>query len=120
MYWNIDVTEEDEDEMIRKISEKIDEYDLDMAAIFAIEIIKPLNYVGVQLSRFFISPFFSAFGDNIGLNGEKFLSVFEKRDNVERLILAIEELKKQKEERKKAEKSKRQHEEKGWRRFLPF
>ena len=124
MYWNIEVTPEDEDEMIGKISQKIHESGLDLAAILMIESVKPLSYIGAQMGRFFISPFLPIFGKDIGINGEKFLKVFEKRDNVEKLVKAVEELERKKEELKKAEKAKMAEDgepkRKGWKRFLPF
>ncbi len=66
------------------------------------------------------------------MSGEKFLQIFEKRENVEKLITAVEELTQEEEERKKAEKAKKleekkakmteggEPERKGWRRFFPF
>lgn len=131
MYWDIEVTPEDEDEMIRKIAQKIHEYGMDMAAILMIESVKPLSYIGTQMGRFFISPFLPAFGENIGISGEKFLQIFEKRENVEKLIKAVEELTQEEEERKKAEKAKKIEEKrinietgeapkkKWWRRLIP-
>jgi hypothetical protein len=124
------VTPEDEDEMISKIAEKIHQYGLDVAAILMIETIKPLSFIGAQMGRFFVSPFLPALGEDIGMSGEKFLQIFEKRENVEKLIKAVEEL--TQEERKKAEKAKKleekkakmteggEPERKGWRRFFPF
>jgi len=132
LYLDIEVTLEEEDEMIRKIAQKIHKHGLDMAAIFMIESVKPLSYIGAQMGRFLISPFLPAFGDNIGIGGEKFLQIFEKRENVEKLIVAVEEFTREEEERKKAEKAKKlerksagteteeESKNKGWRRFLPF
>ncbi len=132
MYWDIEVTPEDEDEMIKKIAQKIHKYGLDMAAILMIESVKPLSYIGTQMGRIFVSPFLPVLGENIGISGEKLFQIFEKRDNVEKLIKAVEELTLEEEERKKAEKAKKLDEKsaetesgetlkkKGWRRFLPF
>jgi len=131
LYWDIDVTSEDENEMIRKIAHKIHEYGLDVAAIIMIESVTPLSYIGSQMGRFFVSPFFPAFGENLGISGEKFFQIFEKRENVEKLIKAVEELTRQEEERKEAEKAEKlerkcvenetgeTHNKKWWRRFLP-
>ena len=49
MYWDINVTSEDEEEMIQKIAHKIHEYGMDMAAILMIESVKPLSYIGAQM-----------------------------------------------------------------------
>ena len=132
MYWNIEVTSEDEDEMIGKIAQKIHEYGLDVAAILMIESFKPLSFLGTQMGRFFVSPFLSAFGKNIGISGEKLLQIFEKRKNAEKLIKAVETLAREEKERKKAEKAEKlerkrvesgardTHKKNGWRRFIPF
>ena len=132
MYWDVEVTPEDEDEMIRKIAKTIHKYGLDVAAILMIESVKPLSFIGAQMGRFFVSPFLPALGEDIGISGEKFLQIFEKHENVEKLITAIEELTREEEEQKKAEKAKKLEEKrakieageapekKGWRRFLPF
>lgn len=132
MYYDIEVTPEDEDEMISKIAEKIHQYGLDVAAILMIESVKPLSFIGAQMGRFFVSPFLPALGENVGMSGEKLFQIFEKHENVEKLIKAVEELTQEEEERKKAEKAKRLEEKRakieageapektGWRRFLPF
>ena len=132
MYWDVEVTPEDEDKIIRKIAEKIHQYGLDIPAVLMIETIKPLSFIGTQMGRFFVSPLLPVLGEDIGLSGEKFLQVFEKRENVEKLIKAVKELTQEEEEKKKAEKAKKlaekkakmeeggEPEKKGWRRFLPF
>ena len=132
MYEDIEVTSEDEDEMIMMIAQKIHKHGLDVAAIFMIESVKPLSYIGTQMGRFFVSPFLPALGENIGISGEKFFQIFEKRDNVEKLIKAVEELTREEEKQKNVEKAKKLErrsartetgeasKNKGWRRFLPF
>jgi len=132
LYWDVEVTPEDEDEMILKIAATIHKYGLDVAAILMIESVKPLSFIGAQMGRFFVSPFLPALGEDVGISGEKFLQIFEKHENVEKLIKAIEELTREEEEQKKAEKAKKLEEKrakieageapekKGWRRFLPF
>ena len=130
MFWDLEITEEDEEEMIKKIAEKIHKYGMDVAAILMLESVKPLAYIGGQMGRFFISPFLPALGENIGQGGEKFFMIFEKRDNVEKLITLLEKMAKE-EEKKPKEKSEKPKEEQkteaeeappkmGWRRFLPF
>ena len=104
MYLDIEVTPEDEDELIKKIAHKIHIYGLDMAAILMIESVKPLSYIGAQMGRVFISPFLPVLGENIEISGEKLFQIFEKRENVEKLIKAVEELTREEEEKKKAEK----------------
>ena len=131
MYWDIEVTPEDEEEMIEKIAHRIHKHGLDMAAIFMIESFKPLSFIGAQMGRFFVSPLLPALGKDIGISGEKLFQIFEKHENVEKLIKTVEELT-QEEEQKKAEKTKKLEKKsamieteeasknKGWRRFFPF
>lgn len=95
-----------------------------MAAIFMIESFKPLSSIGAQMGRLFVSPLLPALGKDIGISGEKFFQIFEKHENVEKLIKAVEELTQKEEEQKKSEKAKMveggEPERKGWWRFLPF
>ena len=127
MFWDMEVTPEDEEEMIRKAAETIHKYGMDVAAILFLESVKPLAYIGGQMGRFFLSPFLPAFGESIGRGGEKFLTIFEKRENVEKLITLLEKMAKE-EKPKEAEKPKEEQAiptekpppKKGWRRFLPF
>ena len=130
MYWKIEVTPEEEDEIIMNIAQKIHKHGLDVAAIFMIESVKPLSYIGTQMGRFFLSPFLPALGEDVGVSGEKLFQVFEKRDNVENLIKAVEKLKR--EEEMKKEKAKEINgknaeidkvnvsKKKGWRSLIPF
>ena len=124
VYYDIDVTPEDEEELIKKIANEIHKRGLDLFAILTLETFKPLSYVGTQLGRAFISPFLPAFGDDIGLGGEKAMQVFEKRENVEKLLTILEELaeedERSKKEAKKAAKSEEGSEKQGWRKFIPF
>ncbi len=132
LYIDIEVTSEEEDEMIGNIAHKIHEYGLDIAAIIAIGSVRPLSFIGAQMGRFFISPFLPALGGNIGITGEKFFQIMEKQENVEKLIQTIEKMTQEEEEQKKAEKAKKlkekkakilegeEPEKKGWRRLFPF
>jgi hypothetical protein len=132
VYWDYEITPEEEEEMIKKVAEKIHQYGMEVAAILMVESLKPLTWVGSQMGRFFINPFLPAFGDEIGMTGEKFFQVFEKRENVEKLLVALEELAGEEQGKPKEEGGASSDEEtpateseetpkkKGWRRFLPF
>ena len=116
MFGNIDVTPEDEEEMIRKAAELLHKYGMNVAGIIFLESVKPLVYIGGQMGRFFLFPFLPFFGEGVSQGSEKFFTVFEKRENVEKLIQLLEKKAKEKEEQEK----KRSSTKKGWRRFLPF
>ena len=92
MYWEVEITPEEEEELIRKIAEKVHNYGMDTPTILFLHSIKPLSYVGSQMGRFILSPFLLFFGEEIGLTGEKLFQMLAKRENVEKIIEKIEEL----------------------------
>jgi len=121
--WDIEITPEDEEEMIEKLATEIHKRDLDIVAILALEIMKPLSYVGAQLSRAFISPFLPAFGDDIGIGGEKAMQFFENKENVENLLTALEKMTeetKEKEKEAKLSKSNEDFDKPWWKKILPL
>jgi ABC-type Zn2+ transport system substrate-binding protein/surface adhesin len=139
LYYDVEITPETEEEYIEKVAQKIHEYEMETAAILLLESSKPLVWVGGEMGRFFITPFVPIVSDKWGVTSEKFFLVFEKRENIEKLLKRLEELaqqdedakRKEKEERKAAEKAKRDaeaaaagekstEEKKGWRKRLPF
>ena len=123
MYRDVDVTSEEEDELIDLIAHKIQEHGLDMYAVFMIESIKPLSYIGVNMGRVLFAPLLPALSNNAGITGEKLFQILEKRDNVDKLLNAIEKLTKEEKERKKVEKAKKleekeTHNKKWWQRLI--
>lgn len=119
MFRNMEVTPEEEEELIRKVAMIIHKNGLEAAAILMIETVKPLSYIGGQMGRLFISPFLPAFGDKIEVGGEKLITVFEKRENVEKLLSMIEEMAKA-DNAKKVEKPSETKKRSLWRRLIPF
>jgi len=121
----MELTPEEEEEMIRKVARKIHKYGMEVATILFLESVKPLTYIGSQMGRFFISPFLPAFGEGIGRGGEKFFMVFEKRENVEKLLAMLEELAKEEPQPEQPQRAESESDEahppkRGWRRLLPF
>jgi len=116
------VTPKDEEEMISKTADKIQEYGMDLAAVLFLQSYKPLTYVGGQMGRFMIFPFFYMLGGNITQDAEKFFMIFENRDNVEKLIKLLEKrsIEKDSEKTRKREEVDNARQKLGWRRFLPF
>jgi hypothetical protein len=117
-----ELTPEEEEEIIRKIAEKIHEYKMDFPGILFLETAKPLTFFGAQMGRFFFSPFLMSLGSTLGMRGEKVLRVFEKVDNVEKIISILEEINEEEDRRKNEEKTKKEKtsEKKGWRRLIPW
>jgi len=116
------VTHKDEEDMIRKAADKIQEYGMDLAAVLFLQSYKPLTYVGGQMGRFMIFPFFYMLGGNITQEAEKFFMIFENRDNVEKLIKLLEKrsIETDSEKTGKREEVDTDRQKLGWRRFLPF
>jgi hypothetical protein len=92
MEWSKSLTVEEEDEIINQIADKIIEYKMEAVAVLFFTTIRPLSYIAGQLGRAFVSPFTYVLSD-LGLTAEKMLIIFEKRENVERLINLLEESK---------------------------
>ena len=87
-----ELTEEEADEIIRKTAERIQQYGMETVAILTLESVKPLVYIGGEMSRLMISPFLPALGPNVNELGENLINVFEERKNVEKLITTLEEM----------------------------
>jgi hypothetical protein len=85
-------SEEEVDEIIRKTAEKIHQYGMETVAILTLESVKPLVFIGGEMSRLMISPFLPALGPAVNELGENLINVFEERDNVEKLITILEEM----------------------------
>jgi hypothetical protein len=122
LYWDVDVSPEEEDELLKKIADKMHDLGMELPATVILETIEPLSYFGSQMGRFLLSPFMPFFGEELGLTGAKLIQIFEKRQNVEKIIQYIDEKSRKKKEEKKSVKKAKPKEKSlrtGWRRFLP-
>jgi len=102
-----DLPEEEVDRILKTIAKRIHAYGMDTAAIIALETVKPLSNLGTELSRMFFSPFLPILGPEYNLLGDKLMYVFQKRQNVEKLITVLEDMAREDEERKKEAKAKK-------------
>ena len=141
----MEVTPAEEEEMIKSLADLIHKYGMETVAILTLESSKPLDWVGGELGRAFITPFVPIISQSWGKKTEKFFLVFEKRGNIDKLLNLVEKLAESEEDDKKpadgkeegspaqAEKQaeeptaeprveppKEDKERKGWRRYLPF
>jgi len=105
IYSDIEITPEQEAEIIRKTADKIHEYGMDTAAILLLESSKPLIWVGGEMGRFFVTPFIPVVSESWGVKSETYLRIFEQRTNVEKLLVRLEELAKEDERKKNEEKA---------------
>jgi ABC-type Zn2+ transport system substrate-binding protein/surface adhesin len=116
LYYDVEVTPKDEEEFIEKVAQKIHEYEMETAAILLLESSKPLVWVGGEMGRFFITPFVPVISDKWGITSEKFFLIFEKRENIEKLLKRLEGLAQEDDakarEAKRAAKEKKEAEKK--------
>ena len=89
------LTEEKEKQLIDKIAGTIVKRQMEAPAILFLETIKPLSFLSSQLALFTVSPFLTLFGE-YQQDGYNVINLFEKPGNVERLIVTIESLSKEK------------------------
>ncbi|MCB2171997.1 hypothetical protein KQH65_04595 [archaeon] len=87
-----ELTEEEVDEIILEAALRIRKYGMEMPAIMALESFKPLMFVGGEMARLTLSPFFPIFGANVDLWGQKLIYVFEEKENVDKLITLLEKM----------------------------
>jgi len=129
MFWDEEITQEEEDEIIEWIAREFYKYGLETAGIMFLESLKPISRYGSSMGQIFISPMLPILGDNLMMKGDKAMRVLERDENVEKLIQRLEDMavngvdneKETKEEPSNKEDGEVVTEEKkGWRRLIPF
>lgn len=80
---------EHEAQVMQRVAAKVVEWKMTVPAILFLESVKPLNYIGAQAMVFF-EPFVQALFDI--KDYDTFREMMERRENMERLLLKIEEL----------------------------
>jgi len=129
MFRDEEITAEDEDQVIEWTAREFHKYGLEAAAILFLESGKPLAFIGSQIGSVFVMPFLPFFGDTTYTKGDRFFKVFQKHENVERLIKRLEELSEKgprdvaREQPSGGQDGKAGaslEEKKGWRKYLPF
>jgi len=95
-----DKTNEYEGRIIEKTVELITRFDIEGPAVFMLEAIKPLAYVGGQFARFFLAPFLPIFGET----SDNVIATLEQQDNIEKIIQMIETKEKEKKKAQNAMK----------------
>jgi hypothetical protein len=87
-----ELSEDEVDEILYSAAERIRLYGMETVAILTLESVKPLVYVGGELSRVVLAPFLPALGPQYNILGEKLIYVFEDRRNIEKLIQILEQM----------------------------
>ena len=80
------------DELVEKIAKKVVEIGMEAPAVLALESVRPLSFIGSQLGRAMIAPWFGIFGWDAMNKADNFMEVFEDKENVKKLVRRIEEL----------------------------
>lgn len=108
--WDIwrDATPEEEEELLKKAEDLIEQYKMEPVALLLLETIKPLVYVGGEFGRFFIAPLLP-FLDH---KPDAIIQTFQQRKNIDKLLLKIEEKIKEKGRKKRKERKELKMEEK--------
>ncbi len=97
-----EITEERKNFLISKIAQKVVDLRLSPVAIVFLESSKPLTFLGNQL-MIFMQPFYRAFFSY--QEYEEITAMLEDRNNIERLICAIEHLEEERHGDKRAKKN---------------
>ena len=90
-------TPEDEEKMIEKAVELISSNDIEDIALIFLGTFRPGVYIIGEMSRVFLAPLLVFTGDK----GYDILNTFEKRENVDKLVKKIEQVRKEKDEKSK-------------------
>ncbi|MGD2200470.1 MAG: hypothetical protein PVJ38_02420 [Candidatus Bathyarchaeota archaeon] len=79
--------DEKKDEIIEKIFNLINRFDMMVPAVLVLETMKPLAWAGGALAHIFLSPFMLAFWSN----GFSYIHTLQEPKNIEKLIKMIED-----------------------------
>lgn len=105
--WYQEVPPEEVETAIDEVAKKIVEYEMDLPATFFLGAFWPMSYICGQLIRVILSPYAAIFGRSF----DKTISIFEKSENIKKLIQRInvlEEIKREEEKKNKIDRIKSQ------------
>jgi hypothetical protein len=127
LFWNVEISPEEEKEIIEKAAKAIKDRGMETPAILFLQTMMPMSIIGGQMGRVFTQPFLMFLGDNYSVQGEKITQVFEKADNIERLIFLLEERDKVSSKKldnelsdEKESTKKNKSDDRWWKRLWPF
>jgi len=101
---------EREEQIITRLAAKVVEWKMAVPAILLLESLKPLNFIGAQMMIFF-EPFVQTLFNL--KDYDTFREMMERRENVERLLLKIEELDAEALQKEKQARAKRKTQRRG-------
>ena len=113
----LELTPMQEEELIENLAKLIIKHKMETPSILFLETMKPLSFVGSTFTMMYLAPFLDVYGVNIN----QYAILFQRRENVERLLQRIEalieesdRLKKEKKEKEKKEGKERKHKWRFW------
>jgi len=86
-----DFDAEEANEFIDKIAKKIVDIGMEAPVRLVLESAKPLSFIGSQMGRAMIAPWFGIFGWGTMTKADNYMEFFEDRRNVEKLVRRIED-----------------------------
>ena len=112
-----ELTKEQENDIIEKLAHKIIDMQIDFHAILLLEMVKPFSFVGSQLGLV-SAPYLMLFGRENEEMGLKYLRLFEKRENVERIVQRVKTLKEEKEAQAEVQQEKMEEPKSIWAKII--
>jgi len=110
----LELTPKQEEELIEKLAQFILKHKMETPAILFLETLKPVSFVSSTFAMMYVAPFLDIYGFNIN----QYALLFQKRENVERLLQRIEALIKEsdrlKKEKEKEKGKERKHKWRLW------
>jgi len=103
MFSEHEVSPEEVDKTVERIARKVVDSELELYARFLLAMSWPLVFVGGQLARVFIGPYLFIFGRRESTFYD-YISIFENKDNVFKLINKIDEFTEEKDKKGRGEK----------------
>jgi len=125
MFWDEELSPEEEDEIIEWTARELYKYGMETAAILFLESYKPMSRIGTSMGTVFFTPLMPLFGDNTAIRSQKVLKLFREDKNVEKLIVRLEEiaskgLNPDSDDGKNKASDSDNEKKKGWRKYIPF
>lgn len=101
-----EIPPEEQESVIEEVAKKLVDAGLDEIAALILPFGYPFAYIGGEMSRIFIGPYTVILGKYEN-SFDKYISIFEKRENIRKLINRIDILgdEKRKEKKREAEKN---------------
>ncbi len=91
MFNDEELPPEEVDKVLESVARKIVDHEMELYARFLLAMSWPLAFVGGQLGRVFLSPYLFVFGDKENTVSKR-IFIFEKKENIFKLIDKIDEL----------------------------